>query len=229
MQPTSLIDRHHAEERHSVCNVQRLLLTASVTAAALMFCASRLSAPVAPPPRTVSAADIARYAMQHRAKLGTAGGAAHQVMLPPPSPQPSTGVTTQLSSPASATHPRQSQTAGVTDPTCHARLHTDYMGESAPVWGLGNPGFHLKDASECCAACQAHAAACGKPGSSSKSWWPARPELRCGNNRGCNLCAPVRRRPLARPWPPHPPCSHSGVQVGLLPRGAVLCLRHTRA
>ena len=30
------------------------------------------------------------------------------------------------------------------------------MGERAPVWGLGKPGFHLADAAECCAACQAH-------------------------------------------------------------------------
>jgi len=61
------------------------------------------------------------------------------------------------------------------------------MGERAPVWGLGKPGFHLADAAECCAACQAHAAVCGKPDSKNKAWWPARPELRCQNNPGCNL------------------------------------------
>jgi len=77
--------------------------------------------------------------------------------------------------------------AGVRDPTCHARLHSDYMGESAPVWGLGKPGFHLGTAAECCAACQAHAATCGRKGSESASWWPARPELRCGRAPGCNI------------------------------------------
>ena len=61
------------------------------------------------------------------------------------------------------------------------------MGERAPVWGLGNPGFHLKDAGECCKACQAHAAVCGQPGNQAKSWWPARPELKCGGNPGCNI------------------------------------------
>jgi len=83
--------------------------------------------------------------------------------------------------------PTISPPAGVADPTCHAKLHADYMGERAPVWGLGKPGFHLKDAGECCAACQAHAAVCGEPGARDKSWWPARPELRCGNNPGCNI------------------------------------------
>ena len=34
---------------------------------------------------------------------------------------------------------------------------------------------------------QAHAAVCGKPDSKNKAWWPARPELRCQNNPGCNL------------------------------------------
>jgi len=77
--------------------------------------------------------------------------------------------------------------AGVSDPTCHAREHTDYMGESAPVWGLGKPGFHLASPADCCAACQAHNAACGKKGAEAAAWWPARPELRCGRNPGCNL------------------------------------------
>lgn len=79
------------------------------------------------------------------------------------------------------------RSGAVADPTCHARLHTDYMGERAPVWGLGKPGFHLQSAAECCAACQAHNRVCGKPGSSAKAWWPSRPELRCGNNPGCNV------------------------------------------
>jgi len=77
--------------------------------------------------------------------------------------------------------------AGVRDATCHARLHTDYMGESAPVWGLGKPGFHLDTPAECCAACQAHASMCGRKGAERASWWPARPELRCGRNPGCNI------------------------------------------
>ena len=34
---------------------------------------------------------------------------------------------------------------------------------------------------------QAHAAVCGQPGNQAKSWWPARPELKCGGNPGCNI------------------------------------------
>ncbi|KAL3893210.1 MAG: hypothetical protein SGPRY_014389 [Prymnesium sp.] len=70
---------------------------------------------------------------------------------------------------------------------CHARLHTDYMGEQAPVWGLGSPGFHLRDAAECCAACEAHARVCGKRGAERSAWWPQRPELRCGSAPACNI------------------------------------------
>jgi hypothetical protein len=91
---------------------------------------------------------------------------------------------------ASSSHPPPSPAgfpAGVRDATCHARLHTDYMGESAPVWGLGQPGFHLATPADCCAACQAHAATCSTKGAESASWWPARPELRCGRNPGCNI------------------------------------------
>ena len=96
---------------------------------------------------------------------------------PPPTPSP-------LLSPPPSPSPT---VAGVTDAKCHVHLHADYMGERAPVWGLGNPGFHLRDAAECCAACQAHGAICGKPGSESSQWWPSRPELRCGRNPGCNI------------------------------------------
>lgn len=41
----------------------------------------------------------------------------------------------------SASPPLASSTspAGVADPTCHARLHTDYMGERAPVCTLPRP------------------------------------------------------------------------------------------
>ena len=54
-------------------------------------------------------------------------------------------------------------------------------GKIKSVSGVGqNPG-------ECCAACQAHAAVCSQPNAHSKAWWPARPELRCGNNPGCNI------------------------------------------
>jgi len=85
--------------------------------------------------------------------LARATATAVEAASPPPPPPPTS----------------QPSPAGVADGTCHARLHTDYMGEQAPVWGLGNPGFHLKDAAECCAACQAHAAVCGKPDSRGKS------------------------------------------------------------
>ena len=110
----------------------------------------------------------------------------HTATFKPAAPQQQIPATALISPPPppSASPPSP---AGVGDRTCHARLNTDYMGEQAPVWGLGKPGFHLKDASECCAACQAHAAVCGKPGSESKSWWPARPEMRCGRNPGCNI------------------------------------------
>ena len=73
------------------------------------------------------------------------------------------------------------------DPTCHTAEHTGYSGDRAVVWGLGKPGFHLRDAGECCKACQAHAATCSKPGAHSKSWWPDRPEMTCGGNPPCNI------------------------------------------
>ena len=59
------------------------------------------------------------------------------------------------------------------------------MGERAPVWGLGNPGFHLKDAGERCKACQAHAAVCGQPGNQAVA--AGAPELKRGGNPGCNI------------------------------------------
>ena len=83
----------------------------------------------------------------NHAETAAAATAATSAIAASPPPPPA------LSPPASV--------AGVADGTCHARMHTDYMGEQAPVWGLGNPGFHLKDPAECCAACQAHAAVCG--------------------------------------------------------------------
>ena len=72
----------------------------------------------------------------------------------------------------------------VIDPTCHPAEHTDYIGERAVVWGMS---FHVRDAAECCAACQAHAAACGGAEHAGISWWAPKPELRCGNNPRCNM------------------------------------------
>jgi len=178
----SLLDRHRAEEAQPVCTPQRALLLSFSVAGCLLFLVSVNT--VSPPVMRVRSSDIARRAMEHRslAAAGAVSGATSRAAVPlmedqglSPPPPP-----TALSAPPPSP-------AGVADKTCHARLHSDYMGERAPVWGLGNPGFHLKDAAECCAACQAHAAVCGKPGSQSKSWWPARPEMRCGGNPGCNI------------------------------------------
>ena len=176
MQP-SLLDRHRAEEAQSVCTKQSLILTAFVSTAGVLFLVSNFSTP--PPVQRIQSADLARSAMRHRALT-----ALHDIVPPPPNPpsHASPPPPPLPPPPLPAAHP-----AGVADATCHARLHTDYMGERAPVWGLGNPGFHLKDAGECCAACQAHAAVCSQPNAHSKAWWPARPELRCGNNPGCNI------------------------------------------
>jgi len=75
------------------------------------------------------------------------------------------------------------------DARCHPRAHTGYSGDGAVVWGLGKPGFHLRDAPACCAACMAHNDICGKPGGRGKQWWPhpdssgnVRTDLRCGND-----------------------------------------------
>jgi len=120
----------------------------------------------------------------------TTGNAPTRVQLnhqPPPPPPIMVARTKGCLPPLLPSIMQPSMPAGVSDATCHARLNTDYMGERAPVWGLGNPGFHLRDAGECCAACQAHGSVCGKPGSQHKSWWPSRPELKCGSNPGCNI------------------------------------------
>jgi len=124
-----------------------------------------------------SSADVARFALLQRSR---------RVVMSAVAVANSTHPSPVL--PAAQRSPPPSAVADVTDATCHARDNTDYMGESAPVWGLGTPGFHLRSAAECCEACQAHAKACGKgPQSRTASWWPARPELRCGAAPGCNL------------------------------------------
>ena len=75
------------------------------------------------------------------------------------------------------------------DPYCHARAHTGYAGDGAAVWGLGPRGLHTADAGQCCEACKAHNAICGSPEANGKSWWPARPEMRCGRDvkRACTI------------------------------------------
>lgn len=65
------------------------------------------------------------------------------------------------------------------DARCHTRPHTGYSGDGAAVWGLN---FKLRDAGECCDACKAHQAVCSAADSQGKTWWPDRPELRCGKN-----------------------------------------------
>lgn len=184
MSAPSLLDRHRAEEAQPVCTAQRALLASFSVAAGLLFLVSMTTAP--PPMSRVRSSDVARSAIKHRslAAAGAVSGATPRNAVPLMEEQ---GLRSSPPPPSAALSAPPPSPAGVADKTCHARLHTDYMGERAPVWGLGNPGFHLNDAAECCAACQAHAAVCGKPGSQSKSWWPARPELRCGSNPGCNI------------------------------------------
>jgi len=71
------------------------------------------------------------------------------------------------------------------DERCHARPHTGYAGDGAAVWGLG---FKLRDAGECCAACKAHGATCGAEGGRGKSWWSAKPEMKCGGpQQACTI------------------------------------------
>ena len=181
--PPSLLDRHRAEAAAPICSAQRLLLVAFSVAGGLLFAVSALSGP--PPRPRVRSSDLARQSLRHRAEAVTATAPALSVEAAAPR---QADVARQLATAAAAPPPPvPPRPAGVSDATCHARLHTDYMGESAPVWGLGNPGFHLQDAAECCAACQAHAAVCGKPGARSMSWWPKRPELKCGGAPGCNI------------------------------------------
>jgi hypothetical protein len=202
----SLLDRQRAESAQPLCTTQRALLTLFLTAAALLFTASTLSAPS--PAHRIRSADLARSIIRRHAREAeaSAGGgavspsssftlprtAAADLLSLRPLTSSALAVDDASAQPAAFPPPpppaaRAPAPASVADPTCHARLHTDYMGERAPVWGLGKPGFHLADAAECCAACQAHAAVCGKPDSKNKAWWPARPELRCQNNPGCNL------------------------------------------
>ena len=54
------------------------------------------------------------------------------------------------------------------------------------MWGMG---FKLADAGECCAACRAHNSVCGSPDGAGKSWWPARPDMRCGRDvsKACTI------------------------------------------
>ena len=170
--PSSLLIRQKAEDAKPVCSTQASLLAVFGVSAILLIIVN--TGIVATPRPTMSSAEVA--GIQRRRHLASdalarATAMAVEAASPPPPPPPTS----------------QPSPAGVADGTCHARLHTDYMGEQAPVWGLGNPGFHLKDAAECCAACQAHAAVCGKPDSRGKSWWPLRPELKCYNNPGCNI------------------------------------------
>ena len=57
-----------------------------------------------------------------------------------------------------------------------------------------NRGDSVK-AAECCKACQAHATTCSQPGSEHTSWWPDRPEMKCGRGAACNIWTfcPVER------------------------------------
>lgn len=177
----SLLERRRAQEASS-CTVERALLAAFSTAALGLFAlSSTISTPTVQP--HIRTSDLAKAAMHHRR------------LRPAQAEQPQSPAATRTPPPLSLSPPPPSNLAApssetplaVADGMCHARPHTDYMGEQAPVWGLGRPGFHLNSAASCCTACQAHAAVCGKPGAAAKSWWPARPELRCGHQPGCNI------------------------------------------
>ena len=174
----SLLDRQRAESAQPLCTTQRALLTLFLTAAALLFAASSLSAPA--PAHRIRSADLARSIIRRHAREAAASADGEDLSSSSSSsslprtaaadllslrPLTSTALTVDGASAQPAAFPpppppaaRAPAPASVADPTCHARLHTDYMGERAPVWGLGKPGFHLADAAECCAACQAHAA-----------------------------------------------------------------------
>jgi hypothetical protein len=82
---------------------------------------------------------------------------------------------------AAAQQPWTDSTMG---PTCHSHLNTGFSGDRAVVWGMT---FKVASAAECCAACQAHAAACSKKNAGGTHWWPARPEMTCGGNPACNI------------------------------------------
>ena len=180
----SLLDRQRAEEATPACSTPRALLAVFTVSAVLLIAVNTATASQ-PQVLKFTSADLARLDLQRRRQLTGKAAPAAAAAAAAPQPNPAAAVEA-LSSPPPPPPPPPFP-AGVADQTCHARLHTDYMGEQAPVWGLGKPGFHLKDASECCAACQAHAAVCGKPDSGPRSWWPARPELKCGRSPGCNL------------------------------------------
>ena len=159
---TSLLDRQRAESAQPLCTAQRALLTLFLTAAALLFTASTLSAPA--PAHRIRSADLARSIVRRHAReaSASAGGAtlpsstsssssslprtaAADLLTLRPLTSAALGVDGGSAQPAAFPPPpppaaRAPAPASVADPTCHARLHTDYMGERAPVWGLGKPG-----------------------------------------------------------------------------------------
>ena len=103
------------------------------------------------------------------------------------------------------------------DPICHTAVHTGYSGDGATVWGMG---FKLPSAAECCRACKAHAAMCGKPESEGKQWWPADDKMRCSRRKACSIwtfcpevCPHSHRRRGHQP-PPLPSTATASTATG---------------
>ena len=142
----SLLDRQRAESAQPLCTTQRALLTLFLTAAALLFTASSLSAPA--PAHRIRSADLARSIIRRRAReaSASAGGealssssssslprmAAADLLSLRPLTSAALAVDGASAQPAAFPPPpppaaRAPAPASVADPTCHARLYTDYV------------------------------------------------------------------------------------------------------
>ena len=153
----SLLDRQRAESAQPLCTTQRALLTLFLTAAALLFTASSLSAPA--PAHRIRSADLARSIIRRRAReaSASAGGealssssssslprmAAADLLSLRPLTSAALAVDGASAQPAAFPPPpppaaRAPAPASVADPTCHARLHTAYvdnkLAQAAASW-----------------------------------------------------------------------------------------------
>ena len=140
----SLLDRQRAESAQPLCTTQRALLTLFLTAAALLFAASSLSAPA--PAHRIRSADLARSIIRRHAREAAASADGEDLSSSSSSSLPRTAAADLLSlrpltstaltvdgasaQPAAFPPPpppaaRAPAPASVADPTCHARLYTD--------------------------------------------------------------------------------------------------------
>ena len=146
---SSLLDRQRAESAQPLCTTQRALLTLFLTAAALLFAASSLSAPA--PAHRIRSADLARSIIRRHAREAAASAGGEDLLSSSSSsssssslprtaaadllslrPLTSTALTVDGASAQPAAFPpppppaaRAPAPASVADPTCHARLYTD--------------------------------------------------------------------------------------------------------